>query len=330
MRRRDVLAVLGAAPFAFSPFAARAQQSRMRTIGILMAGAESASENQPRVAALQKGLAELGWRDGENIRLVYRWSEGKRDLVEQYAKELVALAPDMILANSTPVVTAFKKLNPHVPVVFALDIDPVGLGHVESISRPGGNTTGFTFIDPDLIGKWVSLLRDLVPGIAEARLLFNPRTMFPYTRFLQHVRTARTAGDVELKAMAVGTTEEMQAAIDTLAKTPKAGLLFGPDPFNQVRIKDIAQITTRNRLPTISVYRSFVSEGGLMSYGPDTADVFRQAAGYIDRILKGANPGELPVQAPVKYELAINLKTAKALGIAVSPVLLARADEVIE
>ena len=327
MRRREFNALLAGA--ALFPFAARAEQD-VRKIGVLMAGAESAPDNQARLTAFRQGLAALGWKEGDNIQIVYRWSAGKRELIQKYTEELIALRPDAILANSTPVVTAFKKLNSTVPIVFALDIDPVGLGHVASISRPGGNITGFTFIDPALIGKWIALLKEVAPGLKQATLLFSGRVMPSYQRFLHEVRSDLRTGDVELKGVSVATTEEMEEAIAALAREPGNGLLIGPDPFNQVRIKELAQITREKRLPTISVYRPFVNAGGLMAYGPDTSDIFRRSAGYIDRVLKGANPGELPIQEPTKFEFIVNLKTAKALDISVSPSLLALADEVIE
>jgi len=219
-------------------------------------------------------------------------------------------------------------MNSSIPVVFALAMDPVGLGHVQSLPRPGGNFTGFTFIDPELIGKWMELLGDVAPGLTRAGLLFNPSLMTAYQNFVQEIRTG--ADRVSLKPLPVKTTDEMQAAINELAGTPGGGLMIGPDPFNQVHLKQIADLASKRRLPTISVYRSFTPEGGLMTYGPDTADVFRRSAAYVNRILKGEKPADLPVQQPTKFEFIINLKTAKALGLAIPPTLLARADEVIE
>jgi putative ABC transport system substrate-binding protein len=282
------------------------------------------------MAAFRKGLAEHGWKDGDNVRLEIRWSAGKRELIQQYAKELVALKPDVILANSTPVISTFKSLTSSIPVVFALAMDPVGLGQVQSISRPGGNFTGFTFIDPELIGKWMQLLKDVVPGLTEAALLYNPVTLPAYGNFLKQVQATHRPDAVTIKPMPVGSTEEMQSAMAALAKTGKGGVMVGPDPFNQVRLKQIADLSLQLRLPTVSVYRPFVQAGGLMMYGPDTADVFRRSADYVDRVLKGANPGDLPVQQPNKFEFVFNLKTAKALGLVAPPTLLATTDEVIE
>ena len=328
MRRREFIAVFGGAALAW-PISARAQRA-IPKVGVLMAGFEGSAENAPRLAAFRKALAERGWREGQNIQIEYRWSAGKGELILQYAKELVASAPDVILANSTPVISAFSTVTTSIPVVFALSMDPVGLGHVQSLSRPGGNFTGFTYIDPEMIGKWMGLLKDMVPHLTQIGLLYNPTTIVAYRTFVPQVQAAHRPGDPELVAMPVRSVGEMEAAINALAKRQGSGLLVGPDPFNQVNLKQIAQLTTQSLLPTLSVYRPFVMEGGLMMYGPDTADIFRRSAEYVDRILKGANPADLPVQQPNKFECIINLKTAKSLGLTVPPTLLATADEIIE
>ena len=287
----------------------------MPVVGVLMAGDESAPDNQKRLAAFRQGFADLGWRDGQNVHIEYRWSAGKEELIHRYAEELVALAPNVILANSTPVIAAFKSITASIPIVFALAIDPVGLGFVASLAHPGGNITGFTFINPELIGKWMELLKDVMPSTTRAAVLYNPATTPTYEKFVREIGTAPQSGAIELLAMPVGTDSEMEAAVKTLAQTPGGALIVGPDPFNQVRLKQIAQLAGQNRLPSISVYRPFAVEGGLMAYGPDTADIFRRSAAYVDRILKGAKPADLPVQQPNKFEFIINLKTAKALGI---------------
>jgi putative ABC transport system substrate-binding protein len=297
---------------------------------VLLAGFEGSAENAPRIGAFRKALSELGWRDGQNVHVEYRWSAGKAELIQQYAKEIVASAPDVILANSTPVISAFKSMTTSIPVVFALAMDPVGLGHVQSLSRPGGNFTGFTFINPELIGKWIGLLKEMVPDLTQAALLHNPTTISAYKTFLPEVQAAHRPGDPELIAMPVRGAGEMETAINVLAKRRGSGLVIGPDPFNQVHLKQIAQLTAESRLPAVSVYRPFVVEGGLMMYGPDTADIFRRSAEYVDRVLKGANPADLPVQQPNKFEFIINLKTAKSFGLTVPPTLLATADDVIE
>ena len=271
----------------------------------------------------------MGWRDGDNVDITIRWSAGKNELVQQYAKELVERAPDVILANSTTVISALKSRTESIPVVFALAMDPVGLGQIKSLSHPGGNFTGFTFIDPELIGKWMELLGDVAPGLTQAGILFNPDTMNPYPNFVREVEATQKS-KISLKPIPVRTTQEMTSAMQSFAASPGSGLMIGPDPFNQVHLKQMAELATKLRLPTISVYRSYVTAGGLMGYGPDVADVFRRSAAYVDRILKGEKPADLPVQQPNKFEFIINLKTAKALGLVVPPTLLATADETIE
>jgi len=328
MRRRNFLGGLGMV--AAWPLASKAQGAAMRTVGVLMAGTENSRENKPRIAAFRQGLADLGWRDGENVQMIYRWSAGKRDLIDQYARELVVLKPDVILANSTPVIATFKGLTSTIPVVFALSQDPVGLGHVQSLSHPGGNFTGFTFTDPELAGKWTQLLRDVDPGLQHAALIYNPQTTPAYSRFVTQIRALYGAGPVQLQDTPVHSVAEMETAIAALAKTPGTGLMVGPDPFNQVQIKRIADLAAQARLPAVSVYRPFAEDGGLMAYGPDTAEIFRRAAAYVDRVLKGESPADLPVQQPNKFEFVINLKTARAFGLAVPPTLQAAADEVIE
>jgi putative ABC transport system substrate-binding protein len=329
MKRREFITLLGGAMATF-PLAARAQRGGMRRIGVLLSGLESDPDSVMRIAAFRRGLADLGWKEGGNIHVDYRWAAGKSELIVQYAGELVALAPDVILANSTPVVAAFKNIATSIPVVFALAIDPVGMRHVDSLAHPGGNFTGFTFIDPALVGKWTDLLKDVAPETVRAGLLFNPATSPFYPRLVQEIEAGRQPGEIEVVALPVATTAEMESAVGSFAQKPGGSLLIAPDPFIVVRIKPIAQLAAQNRLPAISVYRPFVVEGGLMSYGPDTADIFRRSAGYVDRILKGANPADLPVQQPDKFEFTINLKAAKALGLSVPPALFATADEVIE
>jgi putative ABC transport system substrate-binding protein len=329
VRRRQFIALLGAAA-ATASVPARAQRAGRRKIGVLLSGLESDPDSVMRIAAFRRGLADLGWKEGDNIRVDTRWAAGQSELITQYARELVALAPDIILANSSPVLAAFQKIGTSIPVVFVLAIDPVGMRQVDSLAHPGGNFTGFTFIDPALVGKWTDLLKDVAPTTVRAGLLFNPATSPFYPGLVQRVEAGRQPGEIEVAALPVATTAEMEAAVGAFAQQPGGSLLIVPDPFIVVRIKPIAQLAALNRLPAISVYRPFVVEGGLMSYGPDTTDIFRRSAGYVDRILKGANPAELPVQQPDKFEFAINLRTAKALGLSVPPAVLATADEVIE
>jgi len=296
----------------------------------LMAGREADPESKARIAAFGQGLAELGWNDGQNVHIEYRWANGKTELFRQYAEELVALAPDMILTNSTPVTEELKKTTSSIPIVFALATDPVGLALVKSLAHPGGNITGFSFIEPELIGKWTGLLKDVMPNISRAALVFNPSTAPFYTNLLHEIESMHQPGGTELVPTPVSTLAEVETAINALAQKQDSGLMLGPDPFITVNIKQIAQLARKNRLPAISVFRQLAIEGGLMAYGPDTVDVFRRSAGYVDRVLKGANPADLPVQTPIKFQFVINLKTAKSVGLVISPALLNIADEVIE
>jgi len=328
MRRRDFIGLTAGMAAVWAP-AARAQQA-MRKLGVLMIVAEDDPDSRRRIAAFRLGLRELGWQDGQNIQIEYRWAAGRPDLIRQYAEELVALAPDVILANGTPVVAALKPLTRSIPIVGVLIVDPVGLGFVTSLSRPGGNITGFSFINSELIGKWTSLIKDAAPGVSRAMLLYNPKITPFYGDFLREIAAAPQSVAMEVVPATVDTVDELQTRIEGLARTPGTGLLIGPDAANIVNIRKIALLAAANRLPAISVYRQFVIEGGLMSYGPDTADIFRRSAGYVDRILKGANPAELPVQQPTKFEFVVNQKAAAALGLALSPTLLSLADEVIE
>ena len=328
MRRREFIGLIGGTAAAW-PLAARAQQG-MRKLGVLMIVADNESDSKRRIAAFQEGLRGLGWHDGQNIRIEYRWAAGRAELVRQYARELVALAPDVILANGTAVVAELKALTRSIPIVFALAIDPVGFEFVDSLSRPGGNITGFSFINPELIGKWTALIKDAAPAVNRAALLYNPKITPFYPNLLRELAAMPRSAALEIEPTTVETVDDLQRAIEALGRTPGTSLIVGPDAFLIVHMDKVARLAAQNRVPGISVYRQFVMEGGLMSYGPDTADIFRRSAGYVDRILKGANPAELPVQQPTKFEFVVNQKAAGALGLVLSPTLLSLADEVIE
>ena len=330
MQRREFITLLSGA-MAVWPRAARARRTgSMSKVGVLMAVAESSPENQARIAAFRQGFADLGWKDGQNIQIEYRWAAGKIELIQQYCKELVALAPDVILAHSTPVVEELKKITKSIPIVCALVNDPVGLGFVKTLSHPGGNITGFTFINAELIGKWIGLLKDVTPGFTQAVVMYNPKTTPFYRNFLREIEAAQQLGASELTATLVETAGEIETAITNLAERPGSGLIIGPDPFTNAHLKQIAQLARQKRLPAISVHQQFAIEGGLMAYGPDTADIFRRSAAYVDRILKGANPADLPVQQPTKFEFIVNLKTMQSFGLSVPPALLSTADQLIE
>ncbi len=328
MRRRDFIALFGGgAALAVCPVGAALAKSMPR-VAVLMTVAEGDADSQRRIGALREGLRSLGWIDGQNVAMAYRWAAGQVGKVEQYAEELVALEPDVILANGTTVIVALQKFTKTIPIVCALMNDPIGLGFVASLSRPGGNITGFTFVDPELIGKWTELLKEIAPSINRAALVFDPKTAPFYYDFLRTLAGSRMS--TQLGTLTAGTVEELEATIAEQMRDPGGSLIIGPDPFTIVNVRKIAALAQRHKLPAISVYRQFVTEGGLMSYGPETMDIFRRSASYIDRILKGANPGELPVQQPTKFELFVNLKTAQTIGLTVPPTLLALADEVIE
>ena len=332
--RRQFISALGGVAM-FRPFATHAQQTRnMRTVGIILSGAESDAESQTRIVAFRQGFEELGWKDRQDVHIEYRWVAGNSDLIEQYTREIVALRPDVILANGTGVVVALQKLTSTIPIVCVLVNDPVGLGFVKSLARPGGNITGFTYIDPDMISKWMGLLKEVTPdptGAPRCCSIQSPPFRY-YRSFSERNREpARLAGSARpLEALPGG--HPCGVGICNCCVCAEAGRLFmiGPDAFMITHIAEIAQLVANNRVPTISVYRPFTVAGGLMSYGPDTADIFRQAASYVDRILKGERPADLPVQQPTKFEFIVNLKAAKSLGLTIPSGVVAIADEVIE
>jgi putative ABC transport system substrate-binding protein len=330
MKRRDFITLLGGAA-AIWPLAARAQQSdRMRRIAVLMSFAASDPETQLRVAAFEQGLRELGWVEGRNLRTEYRYAPGAGELLRSYAAELVRMAPDLILANSTPVMAALQELRPALPIVFVQVTDPVGQGLVSNLARPGGNLTGFTNFEFSIGTKWLETLKQLAPRVTRVALVFNPDTA-PFAGLFQRpVEAAAPSFGITPSAAAVRDAAEIERTVDAFAREPNGALMVLPD-VSTVNHRDlIIALAARHRLPAVYPYRFYAASGGLLSYGSDVADIFRRAAAYVDRILKGTSPGELPVQAPTKYELVINLKTAKALDIEVPTMLLARADEVIE
>ena len=311
------------------PFATRAQQpERVRRIGVLMGTEEGEPEGQSRIAAFRQGLRELGWVDGRNIQIEYRWSSGPRQAA--YAAELVGIDPEVIVTNGTPFLDAVHKGTRSIPVVFVLSNDPVGLGHIASMAKPGGNITGFTFMELSLIGKWLDMLRQIAPGVTRSALLFNPDTTPYYRPYLRDVEATPATLPLRLVRSEVRETHALEASIEALASEGGGSLISPAGPFNVANGRVIAQLAERFRLPAVSIYRQFALDGGLMAYGPDGSDIFRRSADYVDRILKGTNPGDLPAQAPTKFNFVINLKTARSLGLTAPANLLALADEVIE
>jgi putative tryptophan/tyrosine transport system substrate-binding protein len=330
MKRREFITLLGGAAAAW-PLAARAQQTdRIPRVGVLLGIRENDPEAKTRVKAFQQGLRDLGWFESQNIRIDYRFAASNPDLINKYVAELVTLAPDVIVGNSTPVLAALRQKTSSIPIVFAVLNDPVGQGFISSLARPGANITGFTFIDFPMVGKWLAMLKVVVPNLSRAMLMFNPATSPYYDVFLRSFETMPSSINAAVWAMPVRDTADMAGAIAKLGGEPNSGLIAAADIFVVDNLNEIAQLTLQHRVPAMSAYRQFVVDGGLMSYGPDTADIFRRAAGYVDRILRGSKPGDLPAQSPIKFELAINLKTATALGLTAPQSLLATADEVIE
>jgi putative ABC transport system substrate-binding protein len=287
-------------------------------------------EGQARVTALKRGLQELGWTDGRNIRIETRFAGADADRVRAHAAELVALAPDVIVGQTTPVIRALRQATSSIPIVMAAVNDPVEQGFVSSLAHPGGNITGFSFIDFQMVGKWLEMLKEAAPGVSRAALMFNPDMSPQYYLYLRSFEAMPRSIAAQVTASPVRDTGEVEAAMTKLGREPGGGLIVAPDAFTVVHQHLFIRLAQQHRLPAVYSYRIIVAQGGLMSYGPDPFDNFRRSASYIDRILKGAKPADLPVQQPTKFELAINLKTAKALGLEVPPTLLARADEVIE
>jgi putative ABC transport system substrate-binding protein len=326
MRRRGFLALLGSA--AAWPLAAQAQD-RVRRIGVLMNLAADDPEGQARIAAFHQGLQEWGWTIGRNVRIDVRWETGDADRIRRYAAELVALAPDVILTSASAAMAAVQQTSRTVPIVFVNIIDPVGAGYVASLARPGGNATGFTPFEYGLSGKWLELLKQIAPGVTRAAVLRDPAVGSGIGQFAIIQAVAPSFG-VELRPIDVRDPEEIEHAVVAFARLPSSGLIIVGAPSVVVYRHLIITLAARHRLPAVYPFAYFTRNGGLISYGPDTVDPYRLAAGYVDRILKGEKPADLPVQAPTKYELVINLKTAKTLGLEVPPTLLARADEVIE
>jgi putative ABC transport system substrate-binding protein len=330
MRRREFITLLGGAAVAW-PLAARAQQpDRGRRIGVLMASAADDSENQARMAAFLQGLAQLGWTDGRNIRIDTRWATTNADDLRRHATELAALAPDVLVAASgTTTVAPLLQATRTVPIVFVVVVDPVGAGFVASLARPGGNATGFTTFEYGMSGKWLELLKQIAPSMTRAAVLRDPAIASGIGQFGAVQAVAPSLG-VELSPVDVRDAPEIERAVTSFARSSSGGLIVTPSPLANRHRDLIIMLAARHRLPAVYAWRYYVTDGGLISYGPDSIDQYRRAAGYVDRILKGEKPADLPVQAPTKYELVINLKTAKALGLTVPDTLLARADEVIE
>jgi putative tryptophan/tyrosine transport system substrate-binding protein len=329
MRRREFITLLGGA-IAW-PIATRAQQGeRARRIAVLMNNAEDDPEGQARAAAFRQGLQTLGWTEGKNLRIDWYWTAGDVRRIRGDVTQLAGQPPDIIVANGRVTLSEAVQVIRSIPIVFVLVNDPVGQGFISSLARPGGNVTGFTFIEYAMFGKSLELLKKVAPAVMRVGFMFNPDTSAYYEQFLPAFETDARQYSIKLTVARVSTETEIDAAIAKLAAAPGGGLIVAPDAYTLVHRDLIVQSTAQHRIPAIYSYRQLIKEGGLMSYGPETSDIFRRSASYVDRILKGANPAELPAQAPAKFEFAINLKTATTLGLTVPPTVIALADEVIE
>jgi putative tryptophan/tyrosine transport system substrate-binding protein len=330
MRRREFVGLCGAVAATW-PIALRAQQGeRVRRIGVLMASTLDDPESRARIAAFQQSLQQLGWIDGRNVSIDTRWATTNPDDIRRHAAELAALTPDVILAGTgTATVAPLLQATRTVPIVFALVIDPVGAGFVDSLPRPGGNATGFTVFEYGMSGKWLELLKQLSPAVTRAAVLRDPTIASGIGQFAAVQAVAPSLG-VDLSAVDVRDAGEIERAITAFARSSNGGLIVTANALATRHRELIITLAAQHRLPAVYPYRRFVDDGGLVSYGPDFVDQYRQAAGYIDRVLKGEKPAEMPVQAPIKYGIVINLKTIKSLGLTVPPAVLARADEAIE
>ena len=327
MRRREFVTLIGGA--AAWPLAARAQQAdRVRHIGVLMTGPADDREGQSRLTGFLRGLQELGWTEGRNLRIDYRWAADNANR-RQYAAELIALAPEVILASTSPSVAALQQVSRTVPIVFASVTDPVGQGFVASLPRPGGKTTGFALYEYGIGTKWLELLKEIAPRVMRVAVLRDPTLPFTSGE-LGAIQGVASSLRVEVSPVGVRDAGEIERGIATFARQSNGGLITLGSPVTLAHRDLIIRLAAQYRLPGIYTTRYFVADGGLMSYGPDRVELYRRAAGYVDRILKGDNPADLPVQAPTKYELTINLKTAKALGLDMPPTAALAADEVIE
>ena len=329
IKRREFITLLGGAAAAW-PLAVRAQQGeRVRRIGVLMSTAVDDPQDPARLAAFAQGLQELGWTIGRNLRIDYRWSASSPDNARKFAAELAALAPDVMLASGTPALAAVQQIRHTIPVVFANVTDPVAAGFVESLARPGGNATGFLLFEYGISGKWLELLKEIAPRVTRVAVLRDP-TQSSGTGQLGAIQSAASQLGVEFRPVGVRDAREIERGITDFGRGPNGGLIVTGGTQAREHRELIIGLAARHRLPAVYFNRLFVEAGGLISYGADTIDPLRRAANYVDRILRGEKPADLPVQAPTKYELVINLKTAKALGLEIPATVLARADEVIE
>lgn len=330
MRRREFMALVVGPTLALAINADAQTPERVRRVGVLMNGVAANETAQSYARTFVQGLSRLGWTEGQNLHIDWRWSAGEPALARTYAADLIHLAPDVILSSSTTNLVALLGVAQTIPIVFVEVADPVAQGFVPSVEHPGGNLTGFTAFRVSMGGQWIDLLKQVAPNVARVLLIFNPETSPQSKVFLQSIETAASAFGVQIAPIAVQDAADIETAIEGFARQPDGGLIIPSDTFTQMRRGLIVELASRYRLPAIYTSPDFVRNGGLIYYGFDFVEQFQQAAVYIDRILKGAKPGDLPVQQPTKFALIINLRTANSLGLRVSPKLVARANEVIE
>ena len=327
MKRREFIAGLGGA--ATWSFAADAQPQQLRHIGVLVVSAKDDPDTDARLAGFRQGLERLGWIESRNIRIDYRFADSQADRFGPLAKELVALQPEVILAHSTPIAAALQRESRAIPIVFVSVSDPIGSGFIASLARPGGNLTGLLLYEEGITGKWLAMLKEIMPSLGHVAAIGNPKTT-PYDYFLRSARSAASSLAIEVVSNPVESGPDIERAIQSLARVANSGLLVLPDSTNIAHRDLLIMLAAQHRLPAVYFARPFVVAGGLMSYGTDVVDAFRQAASYVNGILRGASPADLPVQAPTKYETTVNLNAARALGLDVPPSMLVRADEMIQ
>lgn len=330
MRRRDFITLLGSSAAALPLRAGAQQPAGIRLIGVLMGFAESDPNAQSLVTAFRNGLAQLGWTERNNLRIVLRWAAGDPDRITKFAKELVDLRPDALLGQTTPVLRALAHQTSVIPIVFAVVSDPIGGGFAKSLIEPGGNITGFTDVESSMGGKWVQLLKDVAPHTASIALLFNPATAPPLKFYMASIQNAASSLAVTVIPAPVHARDDIEGVIAGQARASEGGIIVMPDGFNTTHRELIIGLMARYAVPAIYFNRYFVESGGLIAYGDDYDELFRLAAGYIDRVLRGQKPGKLPIQLPAKFELAVNLNTAKSLGVTIPDRLLSIADAVID
>jgi ABC-type uncharacterized transport system substrate-binding protein len=330
VRRRDFIALIAGVGMSL-PRRARAQGSQpVRRVSLLLGLAEDDPETKARLKAFRLGMRDSGWIEGRNLQIEYRYAGTDPEAIKRHVAELIKRPPDVIVANTTPVMAALRAATATIPIVFAVVNDPVGQGFISNLTRPGGNVTGFSFIEPAIIGKWINLLGDVKPNLSRIALMFNPDTAPLYEAYVRTFNASQQQSSVRVDAVHVRNIAEIEAAVAELAREPGTGLVATADAYILTVRGAILKAADQHRVPVISPYKQFVAEGSLMSYGPDAADIFRRSSSYVDRILKGEQPGNLPAQSPDKFELVVNLKKARALGLSVSESFLLLADEVVE